>query len=137
MNIDIRHGNALELLQSLPDDSVHFVLTDPPYFIDGMGEDWDNANLQRKAAKAGVIGSMPVGMKCDPAQGRTFQQFMDPVCEQIFRVLKPGGFCDLQSARLWPVSGRSRRRWFRDSGHARLDYEVKPRHSASRTLCGG
>ena len=101
-SIDIRHGNALDLLQSLPDDSIHFVLTDPPYFIDGMGEDWDNANLQRKAAKAGVIGSMPVGMKFDPAQGRKFQQFMNPICEQIFRVLKPGGFAVIFSqARLY------------------------------------
>jgi site-specific DNA-methyltransferase (adenine-specific) len=100
--IDIRHGNARELLQGLADASVHFVLTDPPYFIDGMGEDWDNTTLQRKASKAGVIGSMPVGMKFDPSQGRKFQQFMSPICEQIYRVLKPGGFAVIFSqARLY------------------------------------
>lgn len=100
--IDIRHGNAFDLLKDVPDNSVHFVLTDPPYFIDGMNGDWDNDSLQRKASKAGVIGSLPVGMKFDPAQGRKFQRFMEPICDEIFRVLKPGGFAVIFSqARLY------------------------------------
>jgi len=100
--IDIRHGNAFSLLREVPDESVHFVLTDPPYFIDGMGDDWSNDSLQRKASKAGVVGSLPVGMKFDPAQGRKFQQFMEPICDEIFRVLKPGGFAVIFSqARLY------------------------------------
>ena len=100
--IDIRHGNAFELLKALPDNSIHLALTDPPYFIDGMGNDWDNASLQRKASKAGVVGSMPVGMKFDPAQGRKFQRFMEPICEELHRVLKPGGFAVIFSqARLY------------------------------------
>lgn len=100
--IDIRHGNAFELLKDLPDNSIHLALTDPPYFIDGMGDDWDNSTLQRKAAKAGVIGSMPVGMKFDPAQGRKFQRFMEPICSELHRVLKPGGFAVIFSqARLY------------------------------------
>ena len=100
--IDIRHGNAFELLKAIPDASVHFVLTDPPYFIDGMGSDWDNDALQRKASRAGVVGSLPVGMKFDPAQGRKFQRFMEPICDEIFRVLKPGGFAVIFSqARLY------------------------------------
>jgi site-specific DNA-methyltransferase (adenine-specific) len=90
--ISIRHGDALKLLSDIPDESVHFVLTDPPYFIDGMGDDWNNASLQRKASRASVIGSMPVGMKFDPQQGRNFQAFMAPVFEELIRVLKPGGF---------------------------------------------
>jgi len=86
----------------VPDESVHFVLTDPPYFIDGMGSDWDNDSLQRKASRAGVVGSLPVGMKFDPAQGRKFQRFMEPICDEIFRVLKPGGFAVIFSqARLY------------------------------------
>jgi site-specific DNA-methyltransferase (adenine-specific) len=100
--VDIRHGNAFELLKAVPDCSVHFVLTDPPYFIDGMGDDWSNDSLQRKASKAGVVGSLPVGMKFDPAQGRKFQRFMEPICEEIYRVLKPGGFAVIFSqARLY------------------------------------
>lgn len=102
LGIDIRHGSAFAMLKEIPGNSVHFVLTDPPYFIDGMGDDWDNSNLQRKTAKAGVVGSLPVGMKFDPAQGRKFQRFMEPICDEIFRVLKPGGFAVIFSqARLY------------------------------------
>lgn len=88
----IIHGDALRVLREMPDESVHLVLTDPPYFIDGMGDDWDKAKLETKVRKAGVVGSLPVGMKFDPAQGRAFQAFMEPVCAEIMRVLKPGGF---------------------------------------------
>jgi site-specific DNA-methyltransferase (adenine-specific) len=35
---------------------------------------------------------MPVGMKFDPQQGRNFQAFMQPVFDELMRVLKPGGF---------------------------------------------
>ena len=31
MNIDLRKGNCLELLQDIPDGSIDFILTDPPY----------------------------------------------------------------------------------------------------------
>ncbi len=90
--ITIHHGNALNLLKEIPDESVHFVLTDPPYFIDGFGDDWSNSDLQRKTANAGVVGSLPVGMKFDPQQGRNFQAFMQPVFDELIRILKPGGF---------------------------------------------
>lgn len=101
-SIDIRHGNAFKLLCDIPDNSVHFVLTDPPYFIDGMGSDWDDALLQKRSERAGVIGSMPTGMKFSPDQGRKFQQFMEPISKEFYRVLKPGGFAVIFSqARLY------------------------------------
>jgi site-specific DNA-methyltransferase (adenine-specific) len=90
--VTIHHGDALNLLATIPDNSVHLVLTDPPYFIDGFGDDWNNNTLQRKASRAGVVGSMPVGMKFDPQQGRNFQAFMEPVFNELYRILKPGGF---------------------------------------------
>ena len=34
------------------------VLTDPPYFIDGMDDRWDNEKLRRRA-KPGVVGGIP------------------------------------------------------------------------------
>lgn len=35
-NKDCRIG-----MEDLDDNSISLLLTDPPYFIDGMGEDWD------------------------------------------------------------------------------------------------
>ncbi len=85
-------GNAFEILPGLEECSVDFVVTDPPYFLDGMDGDWDRGVLDEKKSKAGVIGSLPVGMKFDPAQGRRFQKFMAGISGEIFRILKPGGF---------------------------------------------
>jgi len=90
--ISIHHADALKKLNEIPDESVHLVLTDPPYFIDGFTNDWSNNELRRKASRAGVVGSIPVGMKFDPQQGRNFQAFMEPVFNQLIRILKPGGF---------------------------------------------
>lgn len=55
-NIDCRQG-----IKNIPDNSVDFIVTDPPYFIDGMGDDWDYQNLKTKASKTGVVGGLPVG----------------------------------------------------------------------------
>lgn len=87
-NKDCRDG-----LKNIPDNSIDFIVTDPPYFIDGMGDDWNDENLNKKKSKAGVIGGLPVGMKFDREQGKKLQNFLEPVCLQFYRILKPGGFC--------------------------------------------
>lgn len=95
-------GDALEQMRALPNESVHLIATDPPYFIDGMGSDWNRQGLNARTGKAGVVGSLPVGMKFDPAQARAFQAFMEPIAEQAMRILKPGGFfIALSQARLY------------------------------------
>lgn len=103
---ELRHGNALRLVREVPDESVHLIVTDPPYFIDGMGDDWDDAELQIRTAKAGVVGALPVGMKFDPLQGKNFQAYMHQVALEAFRVLKPGGFfISFSQARLYHRMG--------------------------------
>lgn len=39
-SVTIHHGDCLEVLE-LPDNSVHAVVTDPPYGLEFMGKDWD------------------------------------------------------------------------------------------------
>lgn len=87
-NADCRDG-----IRQLPDNSVDFIVTDPPYFIDGMGDDWNDSKLYKKAKKATTVGGLPVGMKFDREQGVRLQRFMEPLAAEFFRVLKPGGFC--------------------------------------------
>lgn len=79
-------------LRSLSDNSIDFVATDPPYFLDGMGDDWSDETLKKKQKKASAIGGLPVGMKFDPMQGIRLQSFFGLVARELMRVLKPGGF---------------------------------------------
>ena len=86
-NVDCRNG-----MKQLKENSVSLVLTDPPYFIDGMGDDWDTQKLNARV-KPGVIGSLPAGMKFSVEQGRELQKFLAPVADEWMRVIRPGGFC--------------------------------------------
>ena len=88
---DIRNEDCLEGLGGLPPESVHFVATDPPYFLDGMGDEWDKVKL-KKRVKPGVIGGLPAGMKFDRNQAKRLKSFMLKVSEKLYGVLKPGGF---------------------------------------------
>ncbi len=86
-NVDCRIG-----MKHLDENSVSLILTDPPYFIDGMGADWNSEKLAARV-KNGVIGSLPVGMKFSVKQGRDLQRFLSPIAEEWMRVTRPGGFC--------------------------------------------
>ena len=64
----ILHGDSLELLKSLDDNSVDNIVTDPPYGYSFMGKDWDKA-----------VPSVELWKEC-------------------LRVLQPGGFAFIMSA---------------------------------------
>lgn len=90
---DIYHQDCRTGLTNLDSESIDFIVTDPPYFIDGMGSEWNDSALVKKASKSGVVGGLPIGMKFDKAQGARLQEFMNPLAKEFFRILKPGGFC--------------------------------------------
>lgn len=102
VNINLIHGDSQVELASIPNNTIDCVITDPPYFIDGMGNNWQVDKLKEKAQKAGVVQSMPVGMKFDPKQGIELQQFMEIISKEVYRILKPGGFyLSFSQARLY------------------------------------
>lgn len=45
MNVDLRHGDCIEVMRELADNSVDAICTDPPYEISFMGRGWDNAGV--------------------------------------------------------------------------------------------
>lgn len=47
----ILHGDCLEHLKSLPDNSVESLVTDPPAGISFMGKEWDSDKGGRKEAR--------------------------------------------------------------------------------------
>ena len=76
----------------IPENSVSLILTDPPYFIDGMDNNWNHHLLKKRAQNAGVIGSLPIGMKFDRLQAKKLYEFLLPICKQWMKILRPGGF---------------------------------------------
>jgi site-specific DNA-methyltransferase (adenine-specific) len=105
--IVIMEVNAIQLvscldgMKKLPENSVDMVCTDPPYFLDGLGNDWDKGKLDKKGASS-VVGNLPKGMKFDRKQSKKFYDFYTEVSKEVFRVLKPGGaFISFSSPRLY------------------------------------
>lgn len=45
MNIDIRHGDSLEVLRTIDSESIDAVVTDPPYELGFMGKRWDASGI--------------------------------------------------------------------------------------------
>src|SRR5690606_15080290 len=67
--VTLYHGDCLEVLRSLPDESVHAVVTDPPAGISFMGKEWDGAKGGREQWSA----------------------WLAEVMREAYRVTKPGG----------------------------------------------
>lgn len=84
-------GDALEVLSRIEENSIDLVLTDPPYFLDKMDNNWKH-EIVKDARNQRVIKSLPAGMKFDRNQGMRFYKWYLEVSKEIFRVLKPGGF---------------------------------------------
>lgn len=89
--VHLIEGDARNEMKKLPTESVHMVLTDPPYFLDGLDTDWKKGGAD--AVKGtGSVGGLPVGMKFDRKQGLALQEFMSDVGREWMRLLVPGGF---------------------------------------------
>lgn len=101
-------GDCIEEMQSLDSESVHAVVTDPPYGIRFMGKAWDGTDIERRAAarrmcpskheRSGDNGAhrsiAAEAGKYDRAPGAmlAFQEFSEAWAREALRVLKPGGY---------------------------------------------
>lgn len=85
-------GDAIQVMQEIPADFVDAVVTDPPYFLDKLDNEWDIDQVDKRLASQRVIKHLPPGMKFDPNQGREFYEWFVKVARELLRVLKPGGF---------------------------------------------
>jgi DNA modification methylase len=62
-SVTVWHGDCLDVMREMPDNSVDSIVTDPPYGLGFMGKAWDD---------------LPPGL---------------PWAQECLRVLKPGGGC--------------------------------------------
>lgn len=97
----IFHTECIEMMQKIPDSSIDMVCTDPPYFLDGLGNDWNKQTLDNKGSSA-IVGNLPKGMRFDRNQSKKFNEFYSKVSLEVYRILKPGGaFISFSSPRLY------------------------------------
>lgn len=94
-------GECIEMMKKIPSNSIDMICTDPPYFLDGLGNDWNKKNLDKKGS-SNTVGNLPKGMKFDRKQSKKFNEFYTRVSSEAFRILKPGGaFISFSSPRLY------------------------------------
>ncbi|MEW6608584.1 MAG: site-specific DNA-methyltransferase [bacterium] len=85
-------GDSLKVLPQIEDNSIDLVLTDPPYFLDKMDNNWNHQTVSTITGYCHVVKSLPPGMKFDKEQGKSFYQWYLKISKELYRVLKSGGF---------------------------------------------
>ena len=105
--VTIYHGDCVEVMRGLPDNSVDSIVTDPPYGIRFMGKAWDGADIEKQTAKrrsygTNAPGAGPQGGHNSAAANagqydlsltanQAFAEWTRVWSVEAFRVLKPGG----------------------------------------------
>jgi len=88
-------------MKKIKSNSIDLVVTDPPYFLDGLDNTWNEKKLTERGSSK-VVGNLPKGMKFSKNQSKKFYEFYKKVSERIFKILKPGGaFLSFSSPRLY------------------------------------
>ena len=85
------HGNCLDELKKLQDNSVDLVLTDPPYFIHKLDSGWSKERIDSDK-KNSHITHLPKGMKYSKSQVKELFDYYKEVAELVYKKLKPGGY---------------------------------------------
>lgn len=67
-------GDAEKILPQIEKNSIDLVLTDPPYFLDKMDNNWDHEIVANLTEYCHTIKSLPPGMKFDKEQGKRFYE---------------------------------------------------------------
>ena len=94
-------GDCKEVLKTLEDNSVDAIVTDPPYGLEFMGEEWDAP--WKKSEVVEVTDKSTNGIFYDKGfnhgirfsrglqEMQEFQKWCESWAKEAFRVLKPGG----------------------------------------------
>lgn len=94
-------GDCIEVLKTLEENSVDAIVTDPPYGLEFMGEDWDAP--WKKSEVVAVTDKSTNGIFHDKGfnhgirfsrglvEMQEFQKWCESWAKEAFRVLKPGG----------------------------------------------
>ena len=99
-SIKIINNDSLKELLTLPDNSIDCVITDPPYFIDKLDNNWDSKKVCNDSNSH--IKHLPKGMKFSKNQVKELYDFYLELSKILMDKLKPGGyFLSFSSPRLY------------------------------------
>lgn len=89
MSIEIIHGDCLEELKNIDDNSVDSIVTDPPYGLSAL-----NPEQVTKVLSEWISGNRESTPKGKGFMGKSWDVFVPPpaVWDECLRVLKPGGY---------------------------------------------
>ncbi|MGH2726442.1 MAG: DNA-methyltransferase [Actinomycetota bacterium] len=104
----VERGDALTVLQALPEAWIDACVTDPPYGLEFMGQEWDRFSLAPRNASGPQTptwhdsgGRTPYACRATPrpfgkrlgqkmAAMRAFAEWSEAWAREVYRVLKPG-----------------------------------------------
>jgi DNA modification methylase len=106
--VTVHHGDCIEVLATLPDNSIDAVVTDPPYGLEFMGKEWDKfdrkgpASFENLGQTLGGYGpgttrgrsplaDKPRWSTMGPSAMTAFQAWCQLWAAECLRVLRPGG----------------------------------------------
>jgi len=100
--VELHHGDCLNILPSLPDNSIDAVITDPPYGLEFMGKQWDSFKPAAAQFRTSTDASTSYDTKSNGKfarggrpdayiAGPAFQSWCQQWATECLRVLKPGG----------------------------------------------
>lgn len=100
-NIRLYHNDCMVELEKMEDNSIDCVITDPPYFIDKLDNNWSSVQVNTDT-KNSHIKHLPKGMKFDKNQVKQLYDYYLELAKLLFRKMKPGAyFLSFSSPRLY------------------------------------
>jgi len=99
--IIVVNNDCMEELAKLDDNSIDCVITDPPYFIDKLDNNWSSKEI-KDDKKNSHIKHLPKGMKFDKKQVKSLYDYYLALSRVLFTKMKPGAyFLSFSSPRLY------------------------------------
>lgn len=100
-SISILHNDCLLELEKMADNSIDCVITDPPYFIDKLDNNWSSTEINSDS-KNSHIKHLPKGMKFNKSQVKELFDYYLKLSQLLLKKMKPGAyFLSFSSPRLY------------------------------------
>ena len=101
IKIQLFNNDCMKELEKIEDESIDCIITDPPYFIDKLDNNWSSKEI-KEDKKNSHIKHLPKGMKFDKDQVKKLYEFYFELSKILIKKIKPGGyFLSFSSPRLY------------------------------------